>query len=88
MDNWCVFCGQPIEDGKLNCNKCKVIVQSMTPEQRKAFEKYAKDEESRAKLKEAIWNIYEHINSIYYVILRVIENICDTLRGADDGQQG
>jgi polyhydroxyalkanoate synthesis regulator phasin len=88
MDNWCVFCGQPIEDGKLTCDQCEGIVQDLTPEQRKALEKYAQDEEARAKLKEAIRNIKEAVKPICDAVLCAIEAICDALGGADDGQQG
>lgn len=84
MDNWCVFCGKPIEDGQLTCSACVSIVEDLTIEQRREFERILKDEHDRAAFIAAVGKVKENAAKLIDVIYNAVEAIAEYL--AERGQ--
>lgn len=88
MENWCVFCGEPIPDGQLTCKTCACIVEDLTPEQQRAFEELVRDAESREKLHAEMNKVKEllkqALEGIGAKLRDIAEKICNALQKEGD----
>lgn len=84
MENWCVFCGEPIPEGQLTCNICACMVKDLTPEQQQAIKEYVRDVENRENLHAAVNEIKEQLKRaiapVVDAICNFIDVICTTLQ--------
>lgn len=82
MDNWCVFCGEPIPDGQLTCSMCACIVKDLTPEQQRALQEYVDDAERREKLHEAVNEIKDKLKQALAPVAEQVCNFIEVICGA------
>lgn len=93
MDNWCVFCGQPIEAGKLTCDDCAVFIKDLTPEQKRVLAKIQADYDSRTALIESMAAVRTQIAELLDYVIAAIRRMVDVIipmlnEEEDNGQQG
>lgn len=88
MENWCVFCGEPIPDGQLTCSLCAYIVKELSPEQQRAIKEYIRDAENREKLHSSVNEIKERLRQaiapVADCIIDFINRIYDALQKEGD----
>ena len=88
LDNFCVFCGKPIEDGKLTCAECAVFIKDLTPDQKRVLAKIQADHDSRTALIESVRIQITEILDFVITAIRKIVDVIESMLSQEEKEDG
>ena len=79
MEEYCVFCGDPIQPGAVYCQDCAPIVETLDPDKRRVLEAMLADETAREVFRQNWKRVKECMHDALQAVKNAVDYVADWL---------